>query len=394
MDLLFNFNYIDVVNRKYKTNAYLTLKESKFEKIGDMGDLSEVEKLKGVDLEGKTIMPGMFNCHIHALATPIANPASLNYENPAKFSLRGLKHLQEHLKSGVTFVRDMNGRKFAEMDLRDAINEGLFVGPEYYVSRQCLTMTGGHGSNTGRECDGVVDCKKAAREQLKAGADFIKIMATGGIMSPGMNADDSQLDEDEIAAAVYEAHKAGKKTATHAHGAAGIKNAVKAGIDSVEHGSFLDDEAIELMLKRGTALVPTLAVDHFLFNSGNERHIAPYALKKAKLAHESHIKGFLKAFKAGILIGVGTDAGTPYNPHYGTYMELVLMEELGINPMDVIVAATLNSAKIVGVESWTGSITEGKKADFIVLSENPLENMKCLQYVEQVFKNGKLVILP
>ncbi|WP_025640728.1 metal-dependent hydrolase family protein [Schnuerera ultunensis] len=394
MKLFYNFGLIDVIKKEYIDNSYMIVEGENIVEIGSGDKLTEEQKHKGINLQGKTVMPGMFNIHAHALSTPIANPASLNWEEPAKFAIRGLIHLQQHLKSGVTFVRDMNGRKQVETGLRDAIREKIALGPDYYVAGQCLTMTGGHGSNTGRECDGPIDCKKAAREQLKRGVDFIKIMATGGVMSPGMNEDETQLDEDEMAAAIAEAHKVGKKTAVHAHGASGIKNAVRAGIDSVEHGSYLDDECIELMLERNTALVPTLSVDYYLFKYGSERGVPSYAMEKAKRAHEAQIEGFLKAWDAGILIGVGTDAGTPFNPHYGTYMEFVSMVELGIRPIDALVAGTINSAKIVGVDEWCGSLTVGKKANFIVLEENPMDNIWALKNVDQVYKDGQLVLIP
>ncbi len=385
----YNFNLIDVIKKQFVPSCYMTVENGLIKEIGSMTAESVMQS--GIDLKGSVVMPGMFNLHIHALSTPIANPASLNSEDPSKIAMRGFRHLQQHLKSGVTFVRDMNGRRQVEVGLRDAIRDGIVIGPEYYVAGQCLTMTGGHGSNTGRECDGSVDCMKAAREQLKRGVDFVKLMATGGVMSPGMNEDESQLEEDEMAAAIREAHKAGKKTAVHAHGATGIKNAVRAGIDSVEHGSYIDDECIEMMLRRNTAYVPTLAVDYFLFKDGNERNVAKYAVEKAKRAHEHHVKGFLKAWNAGVLIGTGTDAGTPYNPHYGTYMELVLMAELGLDPMDVIAAGTINSAKIAGVDEWCGSLSIGKKANFIVLENNPLKNIHFLKDVKEVYLNGRLV---
>ncbi len=385
----YNFNLIDVIKKQFVPSCYMTVENGLIKEIGSMTAESVMQS--GIDLKGSVVMPGMFNLHIHALSTPIANPASLNSEDPSKIAMRGFRHLQQHLKSGVTFVRDMNGRRQVEVGLRDAIRDGIVIGPEYYVAGQCLTMTGGHGSNTGRECDGPVDCMKAAREQLKRGVDFVKLMATGGVMSPGMNEDESQLEEDEMAAAIREAHKAGKKTAVHAHGATGIKNAVRAGIDSVEHGSYIDDECIEMMLRRNTAYVPTLAVDYFLFKDGNERNVAKYAVEKAKRAHEHHVKGFLKAWNAGVLIGTGTDAGTPYNPHYGTYMELVLMAELGLDPMDVIAAGTINSAKIAGVDEWCGSLSIGKKANFIVLENNPLKNIHFLKDVKEVYLNGRLV---
>lgn len=393
MRIFYNFGLIDVVNKEYTKNSYMIINQGKIIEVGNADNLTMEKKLKGIDLQGKTVMPGMFNLHVHALATPIARPPSLNWEDQSKFAIRGLMHLQQYLKSGVTFVRDMNGRKKAEIGLRDAIREGIAIGPDYYVCGQALTMTGGHGSNTGRECDGPIECKKAAREQLKRGADFIKLIATGGVMSPGMNEHETQLDEDEMAAAIAEAHKVGKKTAVHAHGAAGIKNAVRAGIDSVEHGSYIDDECIELMLERGTALVPTLAVDYYLFKYGVKNDVPAYAIEKAKRAQEAQIEGFLKAWEAGVLIGVGTDAGTPFNPHYGTYIEFATMVELGLDAFDVIIAGTLNSAKIAGVDDWCGSLTVGKKANFIVLDENPIDNIWALKDVEQVYMNGKLVNL-
>lgn len=395
METYINFGLVDVIAKQYVENSYMTVEDGKIKKVGPTAELSEEEKRGAVDLSGKTVMPGMFNCHIHALSTPVGSPESLNVESQAKFALRGAYHLQQHLKSGVTFVRDMNGRKLAEVDLKAAINEGLTQGPRYYIARQCLVMTGGHGSNTGRECDGPIECLKAAREQIAGGADFIKLMATGGIMSEGTKPDTSQLNEDEMAAAIREAHKQGLKSATHAHGAQGIKNAVRAGIDSVEHGSYLDDECIELMLERGTALVPTIATDYFLFKYGPEFGVAQFKIEKAKRAQESSMRGLEKAWKAGILIGTGTDAGTPYNFHWGSYMEYVLfVEEMGFDPMDTLVSGTINSAKIVGVDSWTGSITPGKVADFIVLDENPVKNIRTLGNVKQVFKDGKLVVIP
>ena len=391
--LYYGFDLIDPEGGRVIRNAAMTVAEGKFSWVGEAAALPPERKAQGEDLAGKTVMPGMFNCHVHALSTPIANPASLNWEEPAKFALRGLAHLQQHLKSGVTFVRDMNGRKQAEVGLRDAINDGIVLGPHYYISRQCLCMTGGHGCNTGRECDGPDDCRRAAREQIKYGADVIKIMASGGMMSPGMEAADSQLTEEEMRAAIEEAHKAGKKTATHAHGAPAIKNAIRAGIDSVEHGAFLDEECIEMMLERGVWLVPTIAVDHWLFQHEDDGNIPPYALEKCKRAHETHMKSYQMALRAGVKMAVGTDAGTAYNPHWGTYMELVTMVQYGCSPMAAIRAATSDAARMMGVDSWTGTVAPGKAADFLVLDEDPLARIESLAQVGRVYLGGRRVLL-
>lgn len=390
MNLFYNFGLVDVINKQYINDCYMIVEDGYIKEIGNKNDLLKDDLKNGIDLEGKTVMPGLFNLHIHALSTPIARPPTLNIEDQSKFAIRGSVHLQQYLKSGVTFVRDMNGRKLAETGLREAIKENIIPGPEYFICGQALTMTGGHGSNTGRECDGPDECRKAAREQLKRGADFVKLIATGGVMSPGDNEHETQLNEDEMAAAIEEAHKAGKKTAAHAHGAEGIKNAIRAGIDSIEHGSYLDDEGIELMLKNNTALVPTLSVDYFLFKYGKE-DVPKFAMEKAKRAKESQVKSFLKAWDAGVMIGIGTDAGTPHNPHYGTYREFVSMVELGLKEIDVLAAGTINSAKIAGVDDEQGSLEKGKLANFIVLESNPIENIHTLKDVQKVYLKGNLV---
>lgn len=394
MQTFIHFGLVDVIGKRYVEDCYMTVDNGLIQQVGPVAELREEQKRGAVDLTGKAVMPGMFNCHIHAMSTPIAAPESLNWETSGMFALRGLRHLQQHLQSGVTFVRDMNGRKLAEVDLKNALQQGLFVGPNYHIARKCLCMTGGHGSNTGRECDGPVDCMKAAREQIKGGADFVKIMATGGVNSD-TRPEFSQLNLEEMTAAITEAHRAGKKTATHAHGKAGIKTAVLAGIDSVEHGSYIDDECIELMLERGTALCPTLSTHYFTMKFGTAAGIAPWKVEKGQRAAEAQRIGLEKAWKAGVPITIGTDAGTPYNPHWGTYMEFILfVEDMGFDPMDTLAAGTIRSAQVCGVDDWTGSITPGKHADFIVLKENPVTNIRTLGEVEQVYKDGILVSLP
>ena len=371
----------------------MTAREGRIVWMGPAAALSPEQREQAEDLTGKTVMPGMFNCHVHALATPTANPVSFNTEDPAKFALRGLNHLQQHLRSGVTFVRDMNGRKQAEVGLRDAINQGIVIGPHYIISRQCLCMTGGHGSNTGMECDGPDACRRAAREQIKYGADLIKIMASGGMMSPGMEASSPQLTEEEMRAAIEEAHKAGKKTATHAHSAAAIKCAIRAGIDSVEHGTYLDDECVQMMLDRGVWLVPTLSAIHFLMLHQTDPNIPSYALDKCRRARDAQVASFQKALKAGVSIAAGTDAGTPYNPHWGSYTELCKMVEYGCTPWHALRAATIDGARMIGVEDWTGSLEVGKTADFLALDTNPLEDVGSLASVGRVYLGGRRVHL-
>ncbi|MDD7401698.1 MAG: amidohydrolase family protein [Eubacteriales bacterium] len=388
----YNFSYLDVINKKIVKNCYFRITDGVFSEIDDLTNLSEEEKKLGINLNNAYVTPGLFNIHTHVLSTPLANPASLNYENQGKFALRGYRHLMQYLETGVVFVRDLNGRKQAEIELRDAINEGILIGPHYQVCRQCLTMTGGHGSNTGYECDGIDECRKGARVQLKYGADFLKVMATGGINSPGSERS-SQLSEEEIRAIVEIAHTAGKKTAVHAHGTQGIKNAVKAGIDSVEHGTYLDDEALELMKMRGTALVPTLSVSSALTDKNADLSgVLPFQIEKSRKAHEAHIKSFKAAWNAGILIGLGTDGGTPLNPHTDTWREFKAMTDLGCNAFDVLAVGTINSAKIVGVDDNLGSIEKGKFADFVTFEKNPIDDITELSRPTATYLGGRRFI--
>lgn len=361
-------------------------------KVGKAEEFEVEQDVKVVDLTGKTVMPGMINSHIHIIMEPAADPNSiLMRESDAKAALRGVVNLKKHLKSGVTFFRDMGGLNGVDLDLRDFVNRGIIEGPNFLASGKVLTMTGGHGWQIGRECDGVDEVRKAAREQLRAGADIIKIMATGGVMTPGVEPGSPQLTYEEIAVAVQEAHKAGKKTATHAQGTIGIKNAVLAGIDSVEHGIFLDDEVIQMMVDRGTYLVPTLVAPYFIVVNGVEKGIPAYAVEKSKRVMDSHFKSFQKALKAGVKIAMGTDAGTPFNLHDKTAYELKLMVEAGMTPMEAIVASTKTSSELLGIDKNYGTLEEGKYADFIVLDEDPLVNIEKLLEVEKVYKHGKLV---
>lgn len=389
--LWYGFTLLDPKTETLMPNAAITAKDGRITWVGPAAALPAEQLSAGKCLSGLTVMPGLFNCHIHALATPIANPTSLNGEDAAMFALRGLNHLQQHLRSGVTFVRDMNGRKQAEVSLRNAIRQGIVLGPHMQISRQCLCMTGGHGSNTGMECDGPDACRRAAREQIKYGADLIKIMASGGIMSPGMDASAPQLTEEEMRAAIEEAHKAGRKTATHAHSAAAIKCAIRAGIDSVEHGTYLDDECVHMMRDQGVWLVPTLSAIHFLMQHRDDPGAPKEALEKCLRARDAQAEGFRKALEAGVQIAAGTDAGTPFNPHWASWTEVVKLVEFGCTPWRALQAATSDAARLLGVEEWAGSLETGKAADFISLRGNPLEDVGCLAHVEGVWLGGKPV---
>ncbi len=295
------------------------------------------------------------------------------------------------LYSGVTAARSLGSEGTMEQQLRTCIQNGSVLGPDLVVCGRVITMSGGHGWSSGMQSDGVDECRKNTRILLREGADVIKIMATGGVMTEGVEPGSAQLTMEEMKVCVEEAHKAGKKTATHAQGNQGIRNALDAGIDSVEHGIYLDDVTINQMLRQGTYLVPTLAAPKCIVDHG-EGTLPEYVMRKAKMVIDAHVESFKQAYAAGVKIAVGTDAGTPYNPHDKTAYELELMVRYGVSELDAITFATHNSAECLGIENTHGTLEVGKYADFIVLKENPLEDITVLQKVDKVYKHGVLVL--
>lgn len=386
------FKLIDGTGSKPVENSYMIVEDKKISKLGRFVDLDTVEDCEVVDLTGKTLMPGLINSHVHIIMEPAADPNSiLMNESKYKATIRGIANLKKQLYAGTTFFRDMGGLDFIDLEIRDAVKQGLIEGPEFLASGKVITMTGGHGWMMGREADGPDETRKAAREQLKAGADVIKIMATGGVMTKGVEPGSPQLSMEEMKAAVEEAKKAGKKTATHAQGTTGIKNAIRAGLDSIEHGIFLDDEAIQMMVENGTFLVPTLVAPYFIVKYGEEAGIPKFAVDKSKYVMEYHLDSFRRAHAAGVKIAMGTDSGTPFNKHEGAPYELKMMAENGMTSMEAIVASTKVSAECLGIDKEYGTLEAGKFADFLVLDKNPVDDLDALFDIGQVYKLGKRV---
>src|SRR6056297_627025 len=386
------FTLIDGTGGEPIEDTYMMVEDEKIVKIGKISDLSNNSDFKSVDLSGKYIMPGLINSHVHITMEPVGDPSSiLRNESDALTSLRGAANLKKTLNSGTTFFRDLGGPNGIDIDLRNAVSKKMIEGPEFLAAGKVVCMTGGHGWMTGREADGPLETRKAAREQLKAGADVVKVMATGGVMTEGVEPGSPQFTTEEMAAAIEEAHKAGKKTATHAQGATGIKNAINAGIDSIEHGFYLDDEIIDMMKERGVFLVATLVAPYFIVEHGKDGGIPEYAVKKATDTMEAHKNSFIKAYKSGVKIAMGTDSGTPYNDHGSAPHEVKLMIEYGMDPMDALVASTKASAECLGILDKYGTIEKDKFADFLVLDKNPVENIDTLFNIDSIYKLGKKV---
>lgn len=348
-----------------------------------------------VDTSGGTLMPGMADCHVHLVYRGEANPrASVQNVNPAEIALRVLENAQKSLKNGITAVRDCGGRNYLEFPIRDACNSGRFLGPNIMASGRMICMTGGHGNEAGRVADGCDEVVKAVREQIHAGSDLVKIMATGGVMTPGVNPEDAHYSAEELAAGVHEANRFHRTTASHAQGAEGIMNAVNAGITSIEHGIFMNERCLEAMLERGTFLVPTLAAVMNIVNN-KDNGISADVVEKSLRVFDKHRESFTMFYKAGGKIAMGTDAGTPFNLHGENAMELSYMVDCGMSPLD-----SLKSATSVGHDLMTlrgrGQIKAGFKADLLVVDGNPEEDILMAAAAKNhrmVVKNGKKVDL-
>ncbi|HKP52719.1 MAG TPA: amidohydrolase family protein [Chloroflexia bacterium] len=394
---LLNARLIDGTGAPPRNVAAITVENGRITAIHDTeANDTQIRNPKSEiqNLEGRTLLPGLINAHMHitmdAGPDPIATTAR---DGMARVVIKGASEAKRMLHAGITTARDLGGFEFVEMALRDAFASGEMPGPRLLCAGKCITMTGGHGWQIGIEADGPDEVRKAARLNLRHGADCIKIMATGGVLTPGVEPGSSQLGEEEMRAGIEEAHKVGKLTATHAQGTEGIKAALRAGIDTVEHGIFLDEEAIEMMLKRGTIFVPTLAAPYQIVEAGEERGIPAYALEKSRRVMAAHRKSFEWALSAGVTIAAGNDGGTPFNPSHDLVTELRLMVEYGMNPISAIRAATHGSARALGLSEETGTIQPGKWADCLVLQEgaDPLQDITALSQVWMVIKQGEVV---
>ncbi|MBJ7688538.1 amidohydrolase family protein [Weissella confusa] len=341
-----------------------------------------------VDVQGKYLVPGLINAHTHIVMA--ADGRERAGQDVTLDTLVALQNLQDAIASGVTTIRDAGSTDNIDLKLASKIRQQRLQLPDIIGSGAALTMTGGHGSKIGMEVDGVDEVRKAARWNLKHGAQTIKLMATGGVSLDGEQPTDEQLSVEELTAAVLEAHHKGKPAMAHAQGTQGIKNAILAGVDSVEHAVYLDDETIQMLLDTNTAIVPTMAAPWQMLQHKDD--IPAYMYDKASALWEAHQQSIRDAAAAGVNVVMGTDAGTSYNDFKsGPGVEIRLLASVGMTPEQVLLASTVRGAELLGVADRVGELAPGKDADMLILDRNPLEDLAVLTDAPRVIKRGQVV---
>jgi imidazolonepropionase-like amidohydrolase len=346
-----------------------------------------------LDAPQGTLLPGLVDCHVHFAISGGPDWLGEAREPYATACWRAARHARDTLRAGFTLVRTLGGRDGADPAMRDAQARGLIEGPRMVAANLVVCMTGGHGAWIGREADGPDDVRKAVREQLKAGADIVKFIATGGVMTPNVEPGAQQLTLEELQAGVEEAHKAGFKTAAHAHGADGIKAAVLAGIDSIEHGTFMTDESMDLMKERGTCYSVTLCSGAGFYDA-QPGTLPDWALQKGRRVGEAMHDTLRRAYAKGVKLVLGTDAGTPFNRHGDNARELEIMVSLGVDPLDALRIGTRNGAELLGKLDQLGTIESGKLADLVLCGDDVVANIGRLrtpETIRAVIQGGRIV---
>jgi imidazolonepropionase-like amidohydrolase len=381
-----------VGNGRILEHATVLVEGEKIVKVAE-GNVNIPKDAQKIPMDGQILLPGFIDSHIHIGFDCSPEPmTSALAESQTMTVLKAANFARQTLLAGVTSVKDMGGIDGIDLELRQAINSGLIPGPRMLASGKLICMTGGHGWQVGLEVNGVDEVRKAAREQIKAGADIVKLMATGGVLTPAVEPGSEQLTEAELRAGVEEAHTASKKTATHAMGTKEILNALRAGIDSIEHGVYLDDQAVSLMKERDVPLIPTLSALFNIESKGIEAGIPAFAVEKTLKVKPFHLESIRMAREAGVRIAMGTDAGIPFNMHGENLAELKLLIDCGFSPMEAIEAGTHVAAQVLGMEEELGTVEEGKLADLVLIEGNPLEDIEILrkrEFIRLVMKERK-----
>lgn len=387
-----------------KTRQTITIEGNRITAIDDgfIDPASMTGELTFIDLVDKFVLPGLMDMHVHLLSElgPNSRTEALQVTTSMQ-ALKGALHAKRTLHAGFTTVRDLGGKPEAIYALRDAIDQGIVPGPRVLAAGSSIAATGGHGDVDGVKaelltlwtpdtiCDGPYDCRHATRYAIKYGADWIKITATGGVLSDTATGTDQQMTGDELREIMETAHSLGVKVAAHAHGTNGINAALRAGVDSIDHGTFLDDESIKLFKRTGAYLVPTLLPGHKVPATMEGNPFFTEAIKaKARSASAGSKASFRKAYEGGVRIAFGTDSGV--TKHGANAEEFAVMVAAGMSEMDAIQSATVAAAQLIEMSDELGTIEPGKLADMIAVDSSPLDDISVLENVSAVIKDGKL----
>ena len=390
---------IDVANGKVVKQAAVIVTDNIITASGRLKDLTVPNEATRIDLGNATLMPGLMDMHVHLTSDATRHGYKRLEVSLPRAAIIGVKHAKATLDAGFTTVRNVGAPGFADVALRDAINAGDVQGPRMFVAGPSLGVTGGHcDSNllpyeydnySEGVADGPWEVRKKVRRNIKYGATVIKFCATGGVLSKGTKVGAQQYTFEEMKALIDEAHLRGLTVATHAHGTNGIKAAIKAGVDSVEHVSLLDDEAIDLAKKNGTYFSMDIYVTEYILGEGEKAGILEESLNKERIVGKTQRENFEKAVKAGVNMVFGSDAGV--YPHGDNPKQFARMVKFGMTPIQAIQAATINPARLLKQEATLGSLEKGKLADIVAVPGNPLDDMSLMEKVGFVMKDGQIV---
>jgi imidazolonepropionase-like amidohydrolase len=386
-----------------RENVIIVVQNDRIQSVGPAASASIPAGATVIDLSKATVLPGLIDCHTHLGARADRYDEIYRFKDtPFQSAFAAVVHARKTLEAGFTSVRDVGSEPFLAVDLRNSVNEGLVPGPRIVASGPAISITGGHGDLNNYSpqtrvsmfpeerdfaiADGVDQIRHVVRAQVKYSVDVIKIIASGGVLSKGDSPGAPQYTPEELKAAADEAHMAGRKIAAHAHGTQGIKNAILAGIDSIEHASLIDDEGIRLAKEHGTYLVMDIYNDDYILGKAQEFGLPQENIDKEKMVGRLQRESFQRAVKAGVKMAFGTDAGV--YPHGDNGKQFFYMVKFGMTPAQAIRAATTGAADLIGRSKDAGSIEAGKFADLIAVTADPLQNVRALENVGFVMKGG------
>jgi imidazolonepropionase-like amidohydrolase len=395
----------DATSDNVRENVIIVVMGDRIQSVGPAGAISIPGGATVIDLSHATVLPGLIDCHTHLGARADRYDEIYRFKDtPFSSAFAAVVNARKTLDAGFTSVRDVGSEPFLAVDLRNAIAEGLVPGPRIVASGPAISITGGHGDLNNYSpqtrvsmfpeerdfaiADGVDQIRHVVRAQVKYGVDVIKILATGGVLSKGDSPGAPQYTPEELKAAAEEAHMAGRKIAAHAHGTQGIKNAILAGIDSIEHASLIDDEGIRLAKERGVYLDMDIYNDDYILNKAPEFGLPKENIEKERMVGRLQRENFEKAVKAGAKMAFGTDAGV--YPHGDNAKQFFYMVKYGMTPAQAIHAATSSAADLIARAKDVGTIEGGKYADIIAVSADPLQDVRALENVGFVMKGGTI----